>query len=75
MRAGSLSPPSRSSLECGYPHHETPGRPTAGAADTSDARAVMYVSRRNRKMLALLAFAAPVVAAILVALSTASHGG
>jgi hypothetical protein len=35
----------------------------------------MYVSRRTRKMLALLAAAAPIVAAILVAMSTAAHGG
>jgi hypothetical protein len=35
----------------------------------------MYVSRRNQKMLALLAAAAPIVAAILVAMSTAAHGG
>jgi hypothetical protein len=36
----------------------------------------MYAKpQRRRKVVALLAFAAPVVAAILVALSTASHGG
>jgi hypothetical protein len=35
----------------------------------------MYVSRRTRKMLALLAAVAPIVAAILVAMSTAAHGG
>jgi hypothetical protein len=33
------------------------------------------VSSTTRKLLALLAVAAPVVAAILVALQTASHGG
>jgi len=33
------------------------------------------MSSRTRKLVALLAAAAPVVAAILVALSTASHGG
>jgi hypothetical protein len=31
--------------------------------------------KRARKVVAVIAFAAPVVAAILVALSTASHGG
>jgi hypothetical protein len=31
--------------------------------------------KRARKIVAVIAFAAPVVAAILVALSTASHGG
>jgi hypothetical protein len=35
----------------------------------------MYLSRRTRKVVALLVAAAPVVAAILVAVSTASHGG
>jgi hypothetical protein len=36
----------------------------------------MYAKpRRARKVVALVAFAAPVVSAILVALSTASHGG
>jgi hypothetical protein len=33
------------------------------------------MSRRTRKVLALLVAAAPVVAAILVAMSTAAHGG
>jgi hypothetical protein len=33
------------------------------------------MSSRTRKLLALLAVAAPVVVAILVALSTGTHGG
>ncbi len=35
----------------------------------------MYMSSRSRKVIALLVVAAPIVAAILVAMSTASHGG
>jgi len=56
----------------GWPHPETQGRRTA----TEDRlRDPADMSCAKRKLFALLVAAAPVVAAILVALNAGSHGG
>jgi hypothetical protein len=49
-----------------------PAHPTAAEAGSSDAPAM---SARKRKLVALIAAAAPVVAAILVALHAGTSGG
>ena len=57
---------------CGCPHPEMQGRHTAcGAA----ARNPQSMSAPKRKLIALIAAAAPVVAAILVAMQASGHSG
>jgi hypothetical protein len=59
-------------LAFGYPHPETPAFRT-GTREGIDDPAGM--SGKKGKLIALLAAAAPLVAAILVALNAGTHGG
>ena len=55
----------------GYPHRRSPANLTAAAASPRDAPAMNRPKRTKQKLIALLAAAAPVVAAILVAMTPA----